>query len=108
MAAARGTKLASLPGIAGSLRGPQDLSDEGLGLATTPIADAAKPDVEVVVAGRHRHHSAEIRRGAVPREALKSLEFSHRAARHPTDAPGERQAMSMAWRSTGEPLLSCR
>lgn len=43
----------------------------------------------------------------MPETALNSLENSSVAARDPTDRHDESQAISMAWMTTGEPLLSC-
>src|SRR3546814_16057245 len=46
-------------------------------------------------------------RPTVPETPLKLMENSSIAARDPTDRHAERQAISMAWMTTGEPLLSC-
>ena len=89
------------------LCGAQHLVDEALGLARSCAADAPGPDAEVLSATAHRRKPEGTRYRTVPKVALKSLSVCLVAARDPTERHGERQALTRAWMTTGEPLLSC-
>src|SRR3546814_10738588 len=83
------------------------LVDEAFGPRRAGAADAPWPNAKIAIALAHGRAANRSLRPTVPETPLKLMENSSIAARDPTDRHAERQAISMAWMTTGEPLLSC-
>src|SRR3546814_2916715 len=93
--------------MAGPFGGAQHLVDEAFGPRRAGAADAPWPNAKIAIALAHGRAANRSLRPTVPETPLKLMENSSIAARDPTDRHAERPAISMAWMTTGEPLLSC-
>src|SRR3546814_18398118 len=94
--------------MAGPLGGAQHLVDEAVGPRRAGAADAPWPNAKIAIALAHGRAAHRSLRPTVPETPLKLMEKSSIAASDPTDRHAERQAISMAWMTTCEPILSCQ